>query len=260
MKRIAAVLAVLLLVVAAGCDRTDLIGSPQNGQIVPGDTVTVTGVLPADVPGGGTISANGVTTTVAADRTWSVDIPQAASGYVTPVEVDLHAAERPESPPAHRRRPRRQLDDGQISPDGVGMRFTNAGLTDLGPVIKSLAGGAFDIGGLLLAAEPDHQPAGRVPDHRHHRQRLRGRHRRGRPRRRRAPTTGVATHITIDDLYVGVDLHITDGLAINLDCGLELQIPTTTIDATFDLEPTAGDPSRRSTSTWSAPPRSTPAR
>ena len=42
MKRIAAVLAVLLLVVAAGCDRTDLIGSPQNGQIVPGDTVTVT--------------------------------------------------------------------------------------------------------------------------------------------------------------------------------------------------------------------------
>ena len=34
------------------------------------------------------------------------------------------------------------------------MRFTNAGLTGLGPVIESLAGGAFDIGGLLMEQNP----------------------------------------------------------------------------------------------------------
>ncbi len=153
-KRIAAVMAALLLIVAAGCDRSDLIGAPQNGQIVPGDTVTVTGVLPADVPGGGIISANGVTTTVAADRTWSVDIPQAPSGYVTPVEVIY----TPPSGPTHRQRTAvvhaDKVDEGQMSPEGVGMRFTNEGLTGLGPVIESLAGGAFDIGGLLLAQNP----------------------------------------------------------------------------------------------------------
>ena len=243
MKRIAAVLAVLLLVVAAGCDRTDLIGSPQNGQIVPGDTVTVTGVLPADVPGGGTISANGVTTTVAADRTWSVDIPQAASGYVTPVEVIY----TPPSGPSHRQRTAvvhaDRVDDGQMSPEGVGMRFTNEGLAGLGPVIQSLAGGAFDIGGLLLAQNPiiNQQDAFLTLD-------IVGNvYEAGIGGVALAPQStdaGIATPITIDDLYVGVNLHITDGLAINIDCGLELQIPETTIDATFDLEPTAGDESK----------------
>ncbi len=75
------------MVVAAGCDRTDLIDTPGNGEIVPGDTVTVTGVLPDDRATGGTLTANGVTTTVGADRTWSVTIPHAGEGYVTPVEV-----------------------------------------------------------------------------------------------------------------------------------------------------------------------------
>ena len=47
-----------------------------------------------------------------------------------------------------------KVDDGQMSSEGVGMRFTNAGLAGLGPVIESLAGGAFDIGGLLMAQNP----------------------------------------------------------------------------------------------------------
>ena len=59
MKRIAAVMAALLIAVAAGCDRDDLIGSPTNGAIVPGETVTVTGVLPDDIPLGGTLEVNG---------------------------------------------------------------------------------------------------------------------------------------------------------------------------------------------------------
>ena len=46
------------------------------------------------------------------------------------------------------------VSEGETSPDGVGMRVTNAGLAGLGPVIQDLAGGAFDIGGLLIAQNP----------------------------------------------------------------------------------------------------------
>lgn len=239
----AAVLAALLVVVAAGCERDDLIGSPPNGAIVPGDTVTVTGAIPEDLAPGGTITANGVSAAVAADGTWSVEVPQAPSGYVTPVEVEYTA-------PGGGRFTQRtavvhgdKLDEGQHSPDGVGMRFTNEGLTGLGPVIESLAGGAFDIGGLLMAQNPiiDQENAFLTFD-------ITGNvYEAGIGGVSLAPQStdaGIATPITIDDLYVGVNLHITDGLAINTDCGLELQIPTTTIDATFDLAPTVGDESK----------------
>lgn len=242
-KRCAAVLAAVLMVVAAGCDRRDLIGSPPNGAIVPGDTVTVNGVLPDDIPAGGTVEANGVAAALQADRSWSVDVPQADSGYVTPVEVIYTA------PNGTRYRQRTavvhgdKIDDGTHSPEGVGMRFTNEGLAGLGPVIESLAGGAFDIGGLLMAQNPiiDQQDAflhfditGDVYEA-------------GVGGVALAPQStdaGVATPITVSDLYVGVNLNIRDGLAIDLDCGLELQIPTTTIDATFDLAPQPGEPSK----------------
>ena len=242
MKRIAAVLTAVLIVVAAGCDRNDLIGSPGNGQIVPGDTVTVTGVLPDDLPVGGTIDANGVTTTVGADRSWSVDVPQASSGYVTPVEVVYTAPNGVKYQQRTAVVHRDKIDEGQPSPDGVGMRFTNEGLAGLGPVIQSLAGGAFDIGGLLLAQNPivDQQDAFLTFD-------IVGNvYEAGIGGVSLAPQStdgGIATPISISDLYVGLNLHITDGGLINIDCGLELQIPTTTIDATFDLEPTAGDES-----------------
>jgi hypothetical protein len=242
-KRIAAVAAALLIVVAAGCERTDLIGSPRNGQIVPGDTVTVSGVVPSDLASGGTVKANGVSTTVAPDGSWTVDIPQAASGYVTPVEVTY----TPPGGPTYRQRTAvvhaDKVDEGQMSSNGVGMRFTNEGLVGLGPVIESLAGGAFDIGGLLMAQNPiiNQQDAFLTLD-------IVGNvYEAGIGGVALAPQStdgGIATPITIDDLYVGVNLHITDGLAINIDCGLELQIPQTTIDATFDLEPTVGDESK----------------
>jgi hypothetical protein len=231
-----------MLVVVAGCDRDDLIDSPADGAIVPGSTVTVTGAIPGDLALGGTLRVNGVTATVGADRSWSVAVPQATTGYVTPIEVVYTA------PGGTEWRQRRavvrgdKVDEGDVSPDGVGMRFTNAGLDGLGPVIQSLAGGAFDIGDLLMQQNPiiDQEDAFLTFD-------ITGNVYEagigGVAIDATSTDTGVATAIDIDDLYVGVNLHITDGLAINLDCGLELQIPATAIDATFDLEPVAGDES-----------------
>ena len=56
---------------------SDLIGSPGEGDIVAGPTVTVTGTIPADLATGGVLKVNGITTAVAPDRTWSVAVPQA---------------------------------------------------------------------------------------------------------------------------------------------------------------------------------------
>ena len=238
MKRIVAVLAAVVLL--AACE-ANMITAPDDGAIVPDDSVVVTGAIPTQAVLGGELTVNGIPTTVNPDRTWSQTIPIDTSTYVTPVNVSYATGGTVWT---DRRAvihgPR--LDEGQYSQDGVGMRFTNTGLTNLGPVIQDLASGAFDISGLLLAQNPlfsqenalltidatgTAYEAGIG----------------GVELAASSTDTGVATNISIDDLFVGVDMHLTDGLLINIDCRLELQIPTTTIDARFDLEPQASNPS-----------------
>jgi hypothetical protein len=238
-KRIAAIVGAILLL---GACEADLIQAPDDGAIVPTDTVVVSGALPDGVPSGGVLTVNGVTATLNTDRTWSATIPVDATEYVTPVDARYTSTtgvvwtER--TAVVHGPR----LEEGEYSPNGVGMRFTNTGLANLGPVIQDLASSAFDISGLLLAQSPlfnepdafltidaigNAYEAGIG----------------GVDLSAASTDEGVATHIDIDDLYVGLDMHLTDGLLINLDCRLELQIPETTIDATFDLEPQTSNPS-----------------
>jgi len=242
MKRVVVVLAVLLLLVTA-CDTKDLVLSPKDGAIVAQDHVVVTGHLPKYAKAGGTLKVNGVVGTMAPDGSWSVDIAVSTSSYVTPVEA-LYT-----DPDGKIWRQRQSvvhgpgLAEGQASPNGVGMHFTNSGLQGLGPVVKNLAAGAFDIGSLLLSQNPiiDQQNALLTLD-------ITGNAYEagvGSVDLGVASTTsGVTTHITLKDLYVGVALNIHDGALINLDCSLELKIPTTTIDGTFDLSPSAADPSK----------------
>ncbi len=237
MKRIAAVLAAVLLL--AACE-ADLIRTPEDGAIVPGSSTLVTGVIPDNVPLGGTIKVNGINGTVDG-RDWSATVPVATDRYVTPIAVVYTAPNGVtwEDRQAVVHGPR--LDDGQHSPDGVGMRFTNTGLQNLSPVIQDLASGAFDISSLLLARNPlfSQQNAFLTIDATGNAYEAGiG----GVNLAASSTDSGVAAHINIDDLFVGVNMHLSDGLLINLDCRLELQIPTTTIDATFDLEPQAGDP------------------
>ncbi len=134
-----------------------------------------------------------------------------------------------------------KLDEGQFSPEGVGMHFTNTGLAGLGPVVRDLASGAFDIGALLLAQNPliEQENAFLTID-------ITGNAYEagvgGVSLDAASTPGGVATDITIEDLFVGVDLNLSDGLLIDLDCSLELQLPETSIAATFDLQPSAADP------------------
>lgn len=239
MRRYVFILAFLALLLAA-CDVNNLVVSPRSGDINSEATVAVNGTVTYTL--GGVLTVNGVVTAVNGDGTWSTDVPT-SSGITTPVTVIYTDPKGTE----YRQRlavvngPR--IPAGQYSPDGVGMKFTDTGLAGLGPVVKDLAGNAFDIGGLLMSQNPivDQENAflhfdivGNVNEAGIG----------GVQIDTGAAANGVQTDITINDLFVGLTLNIRDGLLINMNCGLELQIDTTGIDAVFDLEPDPADPSK----------------
>ena len=69
--RRATVLVAVLLIVAAACDVKTMVVTPEDGAIVDGTTVEVTGTLPEGADPGGTLKVNGLPTAIAGDVTWS---------------------------------------------------------------------------------------------------------------------------------------------------------------------------------------------
>ncbi len=238
MKRllVAAVAALLL----ASCNN-QLITSPGDGAIVAPGTMTVTGQIPNAFTLGGTLKVNGAATAVQSDRTWSAQIATATVGKVTVVE----AIYTEPNGTAHRQQTAvvsgPKLTPGQFSPGGVGMNFTNTGVQNLGPVINSLAGGSFDISALILAQDPLIAPtsAGSGVT-------ISGKaYEAGSSGVSIAATStgsGIQTHIVVSDLYLGLDLNLS-GL-VSGPCKLEVLVPTTTIDATFDMSPLVSNPTQ----------------
>lgn len=235
MRRLGLLLALGLL--AAACDyRSEYIAQP-SGLIVDTPTATVTGQVPAEAVAGGTLVVNGVTATWLEDGTWTAEIPMDTGTYVTPVTAVYTSPDNHKYIQESTLIYGEKIDDGEFSPNGVGMLFTNGGLAGLGPVINSLAGGSFDISALILAQDPLIPPtsAGAGVT-------ITGKaYEAGAESVSLATTStasGVKTPITVKNLYLGLDLTLS-GL-ISGPCKLEIEVPTTTIDATFDLAP-AGD-------------------
>ncbi|MBX3314216.1 MAG: hypothetical protein KF906_07835 [Actinobacteria bacterium] len=243
MKRrstVAALAAALLLALTA-CD-IPKITAPHDGAIVDGDSTTVTGKIRENADVNGTLTVNGVSTPINPDRTFSVDLPLGPDGTVTVVEaIYTSPAGKVEkfystvvSGPS--------IDVGEYSVDGVGMRFTNTGLNSLGPIINDLASGSFDISGLILAQQPlvHQQDAFLTFD-------ITGNAYEasmgGVNLTASSSASGMNTNITISNLAIGLDLLIDDGMLIQSRCKLEVNIPQTTINARFDLQPAPGDPS-----------------
>src|SRR4051794_39083731 len=145
-----------MVLLLSGCNVFERVfhDTPFDGQIVPGPTVPVHGKLPADFPTGGTLKVNGIAVTYGAlpDREWTVDVPQDAAYPVTEVRAVYTAPNQNKYLDVSGVVTKPSLPDtpSGYSPDGVGMRFTNAGLTGLGPVINNLAAGAFDVQSLLV--------------------------------------------------------------------------------------------------------------
>jgi hypothetical protein len=233
-RRVALVCALLFL--AAACDYRRDFTAPPAGTIVDTATATVTGTLPEGAPPGGTVVVNGVTATWDDGDSWSAVIPMDTGNYVTPVTAIYT------DPDDHRYIQESSLlygekvDDGELSPSGVGMLFTNGGLAGLGPVINGLAGGSFDISALILARDPLIPPTdagagvtitGKAYEAGAESVSL----------TTTSTATGVKVPITVTNLYLGLDLQLS-GL-ISGACKLELEVPTTSIGTTFDLVPAA---------------------
>jgi hypothetical protein len=238
MKRLALVLAVLAAL--AGCDKGGMTLHPPEGTIVDTETVTVTGELPAEAVPGGTVVVNDVTGTFTGSHTWTADIPVSPVGYVTVVKATYT------EPDGGRYVQRSALingpkvDDGEFSPDGVGMRFTDTGLAGLGPVINDLAGSSFDISGLILAQDPLIPPtdagAGVTITGKAYEAGSSGV-----TIGASSTESGVTTDIAVSGLYIGLDLQLS-GL-ISGACKLEIEVPTAAISTTFDFTPDAANPS-----------------
>ncbi|HKA84167.1 MAG TPA: hypothetical protein VKD21_09910 [Acidimicrobiales bacterium] len=236
MKRLVA-LVILGALVLGGCDFRSEYIAPVAGTIVDTPTATVTGTVPGGAPAGGTITVNGVTGTWDGDN-WSAVIPMDTDTYVTPVTAIYTAPNNnryiQESTLIHGEK----IDDGEFSPGGVGMLFTNGGIAGLGPVINTLAGDAFDISAQILAQDPLIPPtdAGLGVT-------ITGRaYEAGAESVNVGATStngGVETPITVTNLYIGLDLTLS-GL-LSGPCKLEIEVPTTSINATFDFAPTGGE-------------------
>src|SRR5262245_5699664 len=232
-RNIAIVIGLVLLL--AGCDYPFLINNPLEGQIVETVTVPIDGTLNG-LPVGGTLRVDGVVTPVNPDGTWSTTVDVDPSVWVTVIDVVYHGTDNIDY--RHRRAVLfgNGLGDGEYSPNGVGLQFTNSGLASLGPVIEDMAAGSFDIESQLMANNPAIQTTisglavtGNVYEAGMDHVGL----------TTSATAAGMNTTVTISDLFIGLDLDIS----IVGDCKLEITIPTAQIQGNFDLQPKPGDPS-----------------
>lgn len=229
MKR-KAVAAAIALMVLVGCN-PKIINSPGDGVIVAEGPMTVSGKIPFTL--GGALTVDGVPVSYDAEGNWTTSV--SVSGYGTTDVVEAIYTEP--NGTSHRQRQAvvvgPSLGEGQYSPNGVGMRFTNHALTNLGPIINGLAGSSFDISGMILAQDPLINTS------------MSGINVRGKAYEAGAggvnlavnsTASGVKVNVSIADLYLGLDLNLgTFG-----DCKLEVVIPSTTINSTFDLRPVSG--------------------
>src|SRR5690606_31118624 len=110
-------------------------------------------------PEGGVLKVQGVETPYTPlasdpDRSWSADVVVDPAHEVTEVTAIYNA----------RGIEYRQIlsvidheavvdQTGTYVEDGVGMRFTNAGLAGLGPIIQDLASGSFDLNAMLVGQQ-----------------------------------------------------------------------------------------------------------
>jgi hypothetical protein len=225
-----ALVAAVALFLMAACNPR-IIDSPGDGTIVPAGSMAVSGKIPFTL--GGTLTVDGATVPYDEEGNWTADV--AVSGYGTTQVVEAVYTEP--NGAVHRQRQAvlvgPSLPEGQYSQNGVGMRFNNSALTNLGPVINDLAGSSFDISGLILSRDPLIDTT------------LSGIRVRGKAYEAGAggvtlgvasAADGVRVNVSIADLYLGLDLD----LGLLGDCKLDVVVPSTSINARFDLKPAAG--------------------
>jgi hypothetical protein len=252
------VAALLLAAFAAGAGcgpRKLVIDSPANGTFTVAPSIQVTGRAVRYAPSSiASLTVNGINALPLSGDAFSVNVPLDPGAIFNPIVVELVGTngvlvrERVTVVAGDGVQTGYVLD-GDVSPESVALRIDGAGLDQLAPIVESLSSDALDVsqlitdqnpllddecvidsplgclynatvnavevgvGGFALDATPN--PAGGTVD---------------------------AT-ITIQDFFIEIDMDVRDQVAVNFTCGLEIETDTLTLDARFDLEPKAADPS-----------------
>lgn len=253
--RLLAVAALLGSTLSCGEPPTLRITSPANGGFTNAAAVAVAGYA-VYMPPTSTVTSftvNGIPTLLDPFGNWATTVPLDPGAIFNAIVAELHLSD------GRTLRDRVTLVvgdgittgfviDGDASPDSVAMRFNESGLAQVTPVVESLSAGAFDIGALITAQNPilddecvvealggclyfataNAVEAGignfsLVTD---------------------AQTGLTRATIGVEDLYLEIDLHVRDLVALEITCGLEILAADTTITADFAMDPLASDPSK----------------
>ncbi len=210
--------------------------SPLSGAMIDAPTVLVSGTTNRATL---QVVVNGVQATVQPGGAWDATIPLDTAGVVTPIDAVLTNATGAIKKHRITVLAGPSITEGSYSPDAVALGFTNTGLDSLLPLVESLAGDALDISSLLLtggtifddqiftfnvsATAYDADVGGFSID------------------ASSSPGQMDAT-ITIDGLHLAANVSIDDGLAIDWDCKVEVDIASAVIDGAYDLSPDATVP------------------
>lgn len=231
-----------------------LIDAPANGTFTNASSVAVTGMANGAEPVTSlTINGNSVLP-LDPDNAYATTVPLSAVDIFNPIVAELTT----QVGTILRDRVTQIVGDGintgfvpdgQMAPQSIAMRFTDAGLQQIEPIVASLSGDALDIETLLTSGNPvlDDECVFEVAglcwyfatvnivevgfssfeltfD---------------------AEASGsTAVDVTINDFFVDIDLHIRDQVAVEFDCGLEITTNSTGIDGNYDMIPLAGNASK----------------
>jgi hypothetical protein len=226
---------------------------PLDGAFTTDGVLTVTGGLfGASDPQ--SLTVNGISVLpLAADGTFTVGVPMDADAIINPVIVELVTVDG-------RTVTERAtvvagdgvntgfLLDGEVAESSIAMRFSDAGLDQVEPIVASLAGGAFDIGGLLQSGNPVldnecvvdsalgclYNADVSISDVGFS----------GFALSLDAETGATVVSVAISDFYVAIELTVRDQVAVEFDCGLQITAANAQITASFSMEPDAASPSQ----------------
>ena len=227
-----------------GCGEAALsveIDSPAHGEFIVGTSVTVTGTSFA-AGNASSFDVNGVPVTdVSAGGGWSVEVPVDPAAVFNPIVVTVSSGSVTQND--------RVtvvvgdgvasgfVADGDVTPDGVGLRLGNAGLAQIAPVVESLSGDSLDISAIVTAQNPIATGNfGGIVDYTANAVEVGFS---GFGLTAVAGTGGIDATVSIDDFYIELDLD----LSWLGSCTLEVMTASTTIGGLYDLQPLASDPS-----------------
>ncbi|MFW2389393.1 MAG: hypothetical protein ACN4G0_13720, partial [Polyangiales bacterium] len=211
--------------------------SPANGAMIDASSVVVSGTTNQT----GAVIVNGTVITLNPDNTWETTVPLDQAGVINLIDARLFVAGNGENTSRITVLAGPSVAEGSYSPEGVGLGFTDTGLSSLLPLVSTLAGDALDISSLLLtggtifddtiftfdvaATAYDADIGGFDFD------------------ATLAPGQ-IDTTITINGLSLAAEVDINDGLAIDWHCKLEVDMSSAVITGAYSLSPDAAVPTR----------------